>query len=98
MNPSSRYSRSILFPGIGEAGQRRIGSYSIAFGGGGAVGSAAAEIAARAGVGRVAVIDRDVVGDSNLSRQFLFDSDDAARGAPKADVAARRVSAIPAGP
>jgi len=97
MDTNNRYSRSILFPGIGEAGQRRIGSYSIAFVGIGAVGSAAAEIAARAGVGRMTVIDRDVVEDSNLSRQFLFDSEDAARVAPKADAAARRLSAIAPG-
>ncbi len=89
-----RYSRSILFPGIGEEGQRRIGAFSIVFVGVGAVGAAAAEAAARAGVGRLTLIDRDVVEVSNLSRQFLFDAADAAGVAPKAQAAARRLSAI----
>jgi molybdopterin/thiamine biosynthesis adenylyltransferase len=92
-----RYSRSILFPGIGEEGQKRIGGFSIAFVGVGAVGAAAAESAARAGFGRLTLIDRDVVEESNLARQFLFDAADAARVTPKAEAAARRLSAIAPG-
>lgn len=95
--PAERYSRSILFPGIGEEGQRRIGRFSIAFVGVGAVGAAAAESAARAGFGRLTVIDRDVVEESNLARQFLFDARDAARVAPKAEAAARRLGDIAPG-
>jgi len=91
---SGRYSRSVLFPGIGEEGQRRIGAFSIAFVGVGAVGAAAAEEAARAGFGRLTLIDRDVVEPSNLTRQLLFDADDAARVAPKADAAAARLLEI----
>jgi len=90
----SRYSRSILFPGIGEEGQRRIGAFSIAFVGVGAVGAAAAEEAARAGFGRLTLIDRDVVEPSNLTRQLLFDAEDAARVAPKAEAAAARLAEI----
>jgi adenylyltransferase/sulfurtransferase len=89
-----RHSRSILFPGIGEAGQARIGRTSIVFVGVGAVGAAAAEIAVRAGFGRVTVVDRDVVEPSNLSRQFLFDAEDAEAVRPKAEAAAARLSAI----
>lgn len=89
-----RFSRSILFPGIGEEGQRRIGATAIAFVGVGAVGAAAAEAAARAGFGRLTLVDRDVVEPSNLSRQFLFDAEDAARVAPKADAAAERLREI----
>ena len=89
-----RHSRSILFPGIGEPGQRRIAGFSIALVGVGAVGAAAAEAAARAGVGRMTLIDRDVVEESNLSRQFLFDADDAASVAAKAEAAARRLRGI----
>jgi len=96
MNGRDRHSRSILFPGIGEAGQERIGRTSIAFVGVGAVGAAAAEIAVRAGFGRVTVIDRDVVEPSNLSRQFLFDAADAEAVRPKAEAAAARLSAIDA--
>ena len=90
----SRYSRSILFEGIGEAGQERIGRFSIAFVGVGAVGAAAAELAARAGIGRLTLVDRDVVEESNLSRQFLFDAQDAARVVPKASAAAERLREI----
>src|SRR5215469_12019279 len=94
---SDLHSRSILFPGIGEEGQRRIRASSIVFVGVGAVGAAAAEIAARAGVGKMTVIDRDVVEESNLSRQLLFDAADAARVAPKADAAAARLVEIAPG-
>jgi len=91
---SGRYSRSVLFPGIGEEGQKRIEAFSIVFVGVGAIGAAAAEAAARAGVGRVTIVDRDVVEESNLARQFLFDARDAARVAPKAEAAAERLRAI----
>ncbi len=93
----SRYSRSILFPGIGAAGQRSIESFSIVFVGVGAVGAAAAESAARAGVGRITLVDRDVVEESNLARQFLFDAEDAAGVVPKAAAAAERLLEIAPG-
>ncbi|HYK42189.1 MAG TPA: ThiF family adenylyltransferase, partial [Thermoanaerobaculia bacterium] len=73
---------------------RRIESASLAIVGVGAVGAASAEIAVRAGVRRLTVIDRDVVELSNLSRQFLFDAADAARLTPKAAAAAARLTAI----
>jgi molybdopterin-synthase adenylyltransferase len=92
-----RFSRSVLFPGIGPEGQKRIRSASIVFVGAGAVGAAAAESAARAGFGRIAVIDRDVVEESNLSRQFLFDAEDAARITPKAAAAEARLLEIDPG-
>jgi len=94
MEPNSLYSRSVLFPGIGPDGQRRLGGFSIAIVGVGAVGAAAAESAARAGVGRLTLIDRDVVEQSNLSRQFLFDAEDASEVRPKAEAAERRLAAI----
>jgi molybdopterin/thiamine biosynthesis adenylyltransferase len=89
-----RHSRSRLFPGIGEEGVRRFEAASLAIVGVGAVGAAAAEIAVRAGVGRLTIVDRDVVEPSNLSRQFLFDAEDAARVTPKAAAAAARLSEI----
>ena len=89
-----RYSRSILFPGIGPEGQRRIEEFSIVFVGVGAVGASAVEMAARAGVGKITLIDRDIVEESNLSRQALFDAEDAARAAPKAAAAAEHVRRI----
>lgn len=91
---SDRHSRSRLFPGIGQEGVAKIGSSSIAIVGVGAIGAAAAEMAARAGVGRVTLIDRDVVEPSNLSRQFLFDARDAEETAPKASAAKRRLQEI----
>jgi adenylyltransferase/sulfurtransferase len=91
---AGRYARSVLFPGIGPAGQRRIRETSIVFVGLGAVGAAAAESAARAGVGRLTLVDRDVVEESNLSRQFLFDARDAEAVAPKAAAGAARLAAI----
>ncbi|MGH9363937.1 MAG: ThiF family adenylyltransferase [Thermoanaerobaculia bacterium] len=94
MSFDDRFSRSILFPGIGKEGQERIASFSIVFVGIGAVGAAAAESAARAGIGRLTVIDRDVVEESNLSRQFLFDAEDAAGVSPKAIAAAKRLRQI----
>lgn len=89
---AGRYSRSEAFEGIGPAGQERIRKSSIAFVGVGAVGTVAAEIAVRSGFGRVSLIDRDVVDESNLQRQFLFDEDDARTGAPKAEAAAAKLS------
>jgi len=94
MTDSDRYSRSTLFPGIGTEGQERIRGFSIVFIGAGAVGAAAAEEALRAGVGRLTIVDRDVVEASNLTRQFLFDADDAARITPKAEAAAARLAEI----
>jgi adenylyltransferase/sulfurtransferase len=94
---AARYARSILFPGIGPEGQQRIGRFSIVFVGAGAVGAASAEAALRAGFGRLTIVDRDVVEASNLSRQFLFDAEDAERIAPKAEAAAARLSEIDPG-
>jgi adenylyltransferase/sulfurtransferase len=91
---SGRQSRSVRFPGIGAGGQERIGRFRIAFVGIGAVGAAAAELAVRSGVGRATLIDRDVVEPSNLSRQLLFDAEDAAQVRPKATAAASRLTEI----
>jgi molybdopterin-synthase adenylyltransferase len=54
----------------------------------------AAEQLARAGVGKLLIVDRDVVERTNLQRQVLFDESDAQHGTPKAIAAARRLSAI----
>lgn len=91
---NDRHSRSVLFAGIGPDGQEKIGRFSLALVGVGAVGAAAAEMAARAGVGRLTLIDRDVVEESNLSRQLLFDAEDAAAIVPKATAAEVRLSEI----
>jgi adenylyltransferase/sulfurtransferase len=88
-----RYSRQILFPGIGAQGQRRLAEARITLVGCGATGSTMAGLLARAGVGTVRIIDRDYVEASNLQRQSLFDEADAAASLPKAVAAARKLAA-----
>lgn len=87
-----RYSRQILFPGIGEEGQRKLLAAHVAIVGCGATGAAVAGLLARAGVGKLTVIDRDYVEWSNLQRQVLFEEEDAAEGLPKAEAARRRLA------
>lgn len=89
-----RYSRQILFPGIGEEGQERLLGAHAAIAGCGALGSFHAAALARAGVGRITIIDRDYVEPSNLQRQWLFEEDDAAQALPKAAAAARALARI----
>ena len=89
-----RYSRQILFPGIGAEGQKRLAAGRIAIVGCGATGSALASLLARAGVGTLRIIDRDYVEESNLQRQTLFEENDAAESLPKAIAAARRIAAF----
>src|SRR5207248_7797382 len=89
-----RYSRQVLFAGIGEAGQKALLSAQVAIVGCGATGSALASLLARAGVGTLRIIDRDYVEPSNLQRQILFDEADAAESLPKAVAAARKISAF----
>jgi len=89
-----RHSRSRLYPGLGEEGVARIRRSSFVIVGVGAIGAAAAEMAVRAGIPRLTLVDRDVVEVSNLSRQLLFDERDAEAVAPKAAAAARRLSEI----
>jgi molybdopterin-synthase adenylyltransferase len=89
-----RYSRQVLFSGIGAVGQRRLSAARIAIVGCGATGSALASLLARAGVGTIRIIDRDYVEPSNLQRQSLFDEADAAESLPKAIAAARKISAF----
>src|SRR5918912_2299327 len=89
-----RYSRQILFEGIGAGGQRRVRESRALVVGCGALGSAQAEMLARAGVGRLRIVDRDFVEESNLQRQTMFDERDARERVPKAVAAARRVAEI----
>ena len=87
-----RYSRQILFPGIGAAGQNLLARAHVAIVGCGATGAAAASLLARAGVGTLTLIDRDFVEPSNLQRQVLFDEQDALHSLPKAEAARRKIS------
>jgi len=94
MQPGERYSRQILFRGIGAEGQRKLAAARVAIVGCGATGSALAGLLARAGVGTLRIIDRDYVEPSNLQRQALFDEADAAESLPKAIAAARKIAAF----
>jgi adenylyltransferase/sulfurtransferase len=91
---TERYSRQILFRGIGEEGQRKLMGSRIAIVGCGATGSALAALLARAGVGTLRIVDRDYVEPSNLQRQSLFDESDAVESLPKAIAAARKIAAF----
>jgi len=89
-----RYSRQMLFRGIGEAGQKKLLASRVAIVGCGATGSALASLLARAGVGTLRIVDRDYVEPSNLQRQTLFDESDAEQSLPKAIAAARRIASF----
>jgi adenylyltransferase/sulfurtransferase len=93
----SRYARQIRFTPFGEEGQHHLCASSVAIVGLGALGSVQAELLARAGVGRLHLIDRDFVEIVNLQRQFLYDEADAEEGVPKAVAAARRLARINSG-
>jgi molybdopterin/thiamine biosynthesis adenylyltransferase len=87
-----RYSRQVLFAGIGAEGQQRLFESQVAIVGCGATGSVLASLLARAGVGTLRIIDRDYVEASNLQRQLLFDETDAAESVPKAIAASRKIA------
>jgi len=92
-----KYSRQMLFAGIGEDGQEKLIASSAVIVGCGAIGAAAASLLVRAGVGRVRIVDRDFVEPSNLQRQTLFDEADARASLPKAVAAERKLRAINSG-
>jgi molybdopterin/thiamine biosynthesis adenylyltransferase len=76
---------------MGEEGQRRLLQSSAVVVGCGAIGASTAQLLARAGVGRLRVIDRDFVELSNLQRQALFDENDAREALPKATAAEQKL-------
>ena len=92
--PDPRYRRQAAYAKIGVAGQQAIRDASIAIVGVGALGSVAAERLARAGVGKLRLIDRDWVEEDNLPRQTLFTEVDAAERRPKSIAAADALRAI----
>jgi molybdopterin-synthase adenylyltransferase len=89
-----RYSRQILFNGIGREGQKKLASSRVVIIGCGALGSSQAEALARAGVGKLRIVDRDFVEFSNLQRQTMFTERDARERLPKAIACANRLSEI----
>ena len=91
---NKRYSRQILFPGIGREGQELLLSSRVLLIGCGALGASHAEMLARAGVGKLRIIDRDFVEYTNLQRQTLFKESDADDRMPKAAAAKNRIAEI----
>ena len=91
---AERYSRQVLFPGLGEEGQERLLASKAVIVGCGALGGVQAETLARAGVGKLVLVDRDFVEESNLQRQIMFDEADVRERLPKAIAAARRLSRV----
>jgi adenylyltransferase/sulfurtransferase len=87
-----RYSRHLLIPAVGEAGQLRLKNAAVLLVGAGALGSPAALYLAAAGVGTLGLVDADVVDASNLQRQILHG--ESWLGKPKLESAAARLREV----
>lgn len=86
-----RHHRQQLLPFVGEEGQRRLRESHALLVGMGALGCVAADHLARAGVGTITLVDRDVVELTNLQRQSLYTQRDVDEGLPKVEAARRRL-------
>jgi sulfur-carrier protein adenylyltransferase/sulfurtransferase len=91
-NERERYSRHLLLPEIGEAGQEKLKAARVLVVGAGGLGSPASLYLAAAGIGTLGIVDHDRVDISNLQRQILFDT--ASVGAGKAVAARARLQAL----
>src|SRR5690625_3906453 len=89
-----RYSRQILFPPIGEKGQQKLKNKHILIIGLGTLGAQSSEMFARAGIGKLTIVDRDYVEWSNLQRQPLYTEEDAVQRMPKAIAASNRLQKV----
>ncbi len=90
----ARYHRQILLAGFGEPGQRRLAESTAVVIGCGALGASIADTLARAGVGRLVLVDRDFVELTNLQRQVLYDERDVEDALPKVEAAKRKLARI----
>lgn len=90
----NRYSRQIIFPGIGNEGQDKLCNSSVVIIGCGALGCNIANLLVRAGVGKVSIVDRDFIEYHNLQRQALFDEEDIKLQLPKAIAAQKHLEKI----
>ena len=88
----SRYSRHLLIPEVGEQGQLKLLDSKVLLIGAGGLGSPASLYLAAAGVGRLGIVDADVVDESNLQRQIVHSTE--RLGEPKVDSAKRTIEAL----
>ena len=88
----ARYNRHIIIPEFGEAAQQKLKAARVLIIGSGGLGSPALLYLTAAGVGTIGIVDFDVVDDSNLQRQVLFDIHEI--GKPKVEAARRRLEAL----
>ncbi|MBI3288736.1 MAG: molybdopterin-synthase adenylyltransferase MoeB [Elusimicrobia bacterium] len=88
----ARYDRHLIMPEVGPAGQKKLKNASVLCVGAGGLGSPLALYLAAAGVGRIGIVDFDVVDESNLQRQILHDTPSV--GTPKLSSAKKRLSAL----
>jgi molybdopterin/thiamine biosynthesis adenylyltransferase/rhodanese-related sulfurtransferase len=88
----TRYSRHILIPEVGEEGQLKLLDSRVLLIGAGGLGSPASLYLAAAGVGRIGIVDADIVDETNLQRQIAHSLD--TLGAPKVDSAKRAIAAL----
>ena len=94
LSPSEyrRYARHLTLPEIGAPGQQKLKSASVLIVGAGGLASSASQYLAAAGVGRIQLIDDDLVDLSNLQRQILYSTEDVSQS--KVEVAQRKLRAI----
>ena len=90
----NRYLSQIVFPEIGKKGQEKIKNAKVIVIGCGALGCAIANNLVRAGIGKIKIVDRDLVEISNLQRQILYDEEDVRERIPKSIAAKRKLEKI----
>jgi molybdopterin/thiamine biosynthesis adenylyltransferase/rhodanese-related sulfurtransferase len=88
----ARYSRHLLIPEVGEQGQLKLLDSKVLLVGAGGLGSPASLYLAAAGVGRLGIVDADVVDESNLQRQIIHSTE--VLGEPKVESAKRTIEAL----
>jgi molybdopterin/thiamine biosynthesis adenylyltransferase/rhodanese-related sulfurtransferase len=88
----ARYSRHLLIPEVGEEGQLKLLESKVLLVGAGGLGSPASLYLAAAGVGRIGIVDADVVDESNLQRQIVHSTE--SLGEPKVESAKRAIEAL----
>src|SRR6195952_3052663 len=88
----ARYNRHIIIPEFGEDAQKKLKASKVLIIGSGGLGSPALLYLTAAGVGTIGIVDFDVVDDSNLQRQGLFDIHEI--GKPKVETGKHRVGGV----